>query len=521
MPTPGTTGSAPATTPAKKAVVTPKVVTAPKKEIPAKEVERVILYPDYATEIYVGDNPLTVEVAKDMIGWQEEGEAEKYKDEYDLVDMKGKKIRLGNNLRNRVFDRQWALSRAQVILNKQFAPEGPNGEAIIIGKTGITISAQHRLIGLIFAGQMWEADEVGGQWKQLWGDTEPYIETFVNYGISENAITINTIDDVRPRTLADSLFASGMWDGKGLSNAAREKLTKMIDNAVKCLWDRLAMKNNSYQKYRTNSEAAEFVKAHKSLARAVKHIYDEEIRKDAEGKNTKGISKYLPLGRVSGLCYLMYACKTDPEVYRNADPRSEDVLDMSMIDKANEFWSLLAAGSGKFILVEKAIKALDNPDTLAKGTVAEKEAIIIQAWKAFSTGKPISDIVLKLKYVGTGDDRTLEETPNIGGIDFAGEAPINPTANDPTPEQIAAAKLEERKARQAEAQAKLRKSQGGGGLQGTEAPTSTTIPAAAAAKKAAAATGTKPASPTPKPATTPTPTNGAAKKPSQPTPAKK
>lgn len=474
-----------------------------------KDAERKVLYPEVSVDVYQGDKPLTVEIAKDMIGWHEEGEKEKFNDEYDLKDENGKKIRLENNRRNRPFYEAWARQIAQDILNHKFAPEGPNGETVIVGKTGLTISAQHRLVALILASQIWENAEEGSHWKKQW-ESEPTIETVVVYGISENPETTMTLDNTRSRTFSDSMYTTEVF--KSSPAVKREKMLKVMEHAIRFLWDRTGQGDDAYSPYKTNSEQKEFYDRHKTLQRLVKHIYEED-NPVGEGAEKRRVSFYLPVGRAAGLAYLMAASKSDPEVYRKAEVRDEKILDMSMLDKATEFWTLLAGGSGKFTLVHKAIKALDNPETMAKGTLTEKEAIVIKAWEAWSQNKPITEAVLKLKYEGEGDEKMLDERPSVGGIDFLGQEVLDRGENDPSEEEIEAAAMELRKKKQEEAKAKLRAAQGGGGLQPEQN-------AAASSKEAAKNAGKKPAASPAAPKATPSGNGTAApaKKPAPKTP---
>lgn len=444
----------------------PPIPAAKKKVIPPYEVERKVIYPTLSTDIYAGDNSMDSSIAKDLLGWREETEEEKFKDDYLLIDENGVKIRCLNNDHNRPFNETWAKTLAQEHLNKKFAPKGPNGEAVIIGRTGLTVSAQHRLVGLVLAQQILENDKTG-HWKEKWPEGTVMMQTFVNYGVDESAETTITLDNVRTRTLGDSLYTSGLWSTKGIKRGEREKLTKTLEHAVRFLWDRTGMKDDAYSPYRTNSECKDFIDRHKSITRAVKHIFEEEFVKKG---SKKAISQYLPIGRASGLLYLMMACKSDGEAYRKAELRSENILDMDMRDKATEFWTLLADGSGRFILVKKAIDALKVPETMTVASVPEKEAIILKAWEAFMEDKPLTEGMLKLEYHTEDDVTSLVNPPSVGGIDFAGMEASEPKKDEPSKEEIEAERLAIRKQKQEEMKAKLRAAQGQGAKPAAEEP---------------------------------------------------
>ena len=176
---------------------------------------RAVKYPQVETVVCKGDDAVTVEFAKKLLGWQSEEDyineetegmdkeakakvkGVEFGKDYLLTDVEGSKVRCLNNLRNRPFSQSWALELAQSILNKQ---QKFNGESIIIGKTELVLSAQHRLIGLVLANQIWEGKgnlkkkegDQSDHWKEKW-PTPPVWEGVVVFGVDEDEETVHTL----------------------------------------------------------------------------------------------------------------------------------------------------------------------------------------------------------------------------------------------------------------------------------------------------------------------------------------
>lgn len=357
-----------------------------------------ILYPDVSVNVCVGDDALTCENAKDLLGWRSEDRHTKFYDDYLFKDDTGGKVRCNNNHKNRPFDEGWSRHIAQDILNKRWKL---NLETIIIGCFGNVLSGQHRLIALVLANQLWERYE---HWQEVW-ESPPTIETLVAFGADESNESTRTLDNVKPRTLGDVLFTTDVFSQHRPKD--RKRLTRMIDYAVRFLWKRTGASNNPFLPRRTHSEALEFIANHPKISECVNHIYNE----DCNGS----ISKYISLGYASGLMYLMACSKSKRSKYQD-NGFTEDSLDTSMWSTSASFWSDISGGKSLSRLRISLKKAMDDEETVR---IDERVALITKSWLAYSSGRPPSKSDCTLKYSRDDDGvRVLDENPRVGGIDI-------------------------------------------------------------------------------------------------------
>lgn len=450
---------------------------------------REIIYPEVTVELCKGDNAITMERMKDLLGWTELDA--KDKSDYHLVDHYGNKIVLTKNDNNRRLDERWARTIGQDHLNRNFKF---NGETMIIGKTGTILSAQHRGVGFILACQKWadEADpDARKHWLAKWPE-EPVMETVVVFGIEEDEATKRTFDCTKPRTMADVFYSCGLF-GK-VSKKKEALLAKLMDYAVRLIWDRTGAKNDAYSPYRTNSEAMEFVHRHERIVRAVKAIYDdwkdviEGNTKDSEGKKLKAPEWMVSFGTAAGLLYLMGASMTDGGAYRAMDEMSEKGIDFSIKppksegsgavniwDKACEFWMWVHSSHPGVKAIQRVMTAISSKG----GTLSNREKIVVfvKAWNVFCDGKPVTDKAIMPEYKSVEGEEGVEvmsEWPTVGGIDIGGVAPESDdsgvsTEKLPTPEEIAA----EKEAIKAEREAKMKKDGEGAKPKKDKAPAAT------------------------------------------------
>lgn len=401
----------------------------PKPLKPLKELklaDRPVLYPEPGSKMCLGPDALKSDDAKAFLDWTvvEVGD-------HDFVDQEGNKIVCLNNRSNRPFRKQVAMFLAQELLNKRWKA---NGEALCIGRTGLTISCQHRLIGLIFAEQMRQRDME--HWRKLW-PTEVVLETWVSVGIDESPETLRTLDNVLTRTFGDVLFADGKFFGKE-SKSNRVKITRMADYAIRLLWDRTGANKDPYCPRRTHSEALEFLDRHDKVRASVRHIFDEE-----NGSERKISRLGISLGTASGMLYLMGTGKTDYHAYHNMAVKSERKVDFELWSKATDFWTLLAGSEElEFRVLRDALLIVSGES----GTPEQRKAIVSKAWHQYAGGQKISPQSLDLEYFGDGEDRQLINVPSLGGIDtYQCPEPEAP----PTLEEIEAGKEAERSAKAA------------------------------------------------------------------------
>lgn len=397
--------------------------------------KREVVYPDLSVKLYLkaDDSPLTAALAKEYLQWSDENISDK---DYDLVDANGKKVRLFNNFRNRHLKMDNVKTLASEILNRHWKF---NGESMIIGKTGITVDCQHRLVAVVFAAQEYakEPDKWPG-WKE-----EPWIECLIVRGIDESDETVNTINTGVPRTFADVLYRSDYYS-KTTNPSDRDKLATICSNAVKRLGHRVAAFKDAFAPKRTHSDLIDFLDSHKRLLDCVKHCFEE----NAGNK----LSKLVSVGYLAGLQYLMASAKSDPTKYHEKDSPSEKALDFSLWDRSCEFFVELAQNVKPMNHLTNALNSLNVGDENGegKGSVDEKLAVVVKGWIQYVEGKPITAKSLELTYRDVDGVRVLAECPTVGGIDLGSpgeEHESSDNAPDPSEEEIKARAAKEREAK--------------------------------------------------------------------------
>lgn len=365
---------------------------------------RKILYPKPELRLCQGKDSLKDEPAKLLLGWQEEPEGESFGDDYLFKDNYGKKIRCCNNIRNRPLI--WAAVNKLVseILRGNW---NLNLENIIIGRTGLVLSGQHRLIALVLACQIWEQNK--SSYEDHW-KTRPTIDTSIGYGCAEDQTTINTLDTGTPRSLSDALYTSDIF--KDHKAAERKQLTKLMEFAVRYVWDHTGVQD-AHGIYKTHAEFSNFIERHPTILKCVEHIFEEN------GKERK-LAKFVTPGTAAGLMYLMGCSKTDPVKYVQVGDESGH--DWSLIDQAETFWTLLASGDESLKAVgQRLAKMLDpDPETgdVNQPTKQEKLAVIVRAWERYSAEQSITLGDLALSYDRSGDYPVLTDTTSVGGLDI-------------------------------------------------------------------------------------------------------
>lgn len=430
----------------------PKVKNMPKV---AKSEE--VVYPNVRTVVYCDESrpkeatgveynpPMDSELAKQLLGWTVEEEGVKFGDDYLFKDHTGRKVRLTNNTHNREIDMQWVKELVQNHLRKQFAF---NGESIIIGRNGSILSAQHRLVSLVLAEQQRDATADQGTWDHTWGKSPVTMETVAVFGIDESPETVRTIDNVKPKSLSDILYADPelFATNKTLTNADRSVLTKMLESAVKKVRYRTHADKDAYRPRRTHAEEVTFLEIHKKIKDAVKHIWGENkaieekeeiptTDKDGNPTTKTVVKRTIPLatlkinpGSAAGLLYLMAASgdTTDGDKYRNlyhvgdADKAMRQVK-FDRWDAACQFWSLICdVATTPLPELRYAFAALNKASGEAGGSTAERESLIIKAWNAWIRDEELNSDNLRLEY--TDEDKhgnkSLKNAPDLGGIDM-------------------------------------------------------------------------------------------------------
>ncbi len=471
----------------------PKKEKAPKAVVPAPITGEVV-YPKIIQGVAQGDKAFKASDMVKLMGWEEIPEGAG-KDAVPLLhDMNKKPIRCIRNLTNRPFELDRALQYAYDVLNKKWAgPNGNggsvNGENVIVGKYGNCVSIQHRGTGLILAKQIWEGagpTDQSAHWQGIWPKDQyphgPLMDSTYCFGIDEDAKTLQTVDQVRPRSPGDVLYTIGYYPERGAKEGVspitardRVKLCTMTEHAVRFLWDRTGAKENPYTGALTNGEFVDFLQRHGGptgrLTQCVQHIWEE---------NKGGaIARFMSPGYASALCYHMGCSASDGlrngisqlVDYADALPAPhEGVLNWERFDVAQAFWVSLVNGNDCL-----AVRALKRPTEGSgknrsqwagsmfpeggkdKGSLPERLAALALAWNAYAEKGTVTAADLHLDYdleltddsPPTVDSAVCTSKANFGGIDVGGleETPVDDDQDDnkggkkpPTPEEIEAEK---------------------------------------------------------------------------------
>lgn len=358
----------------------------------------------------VDRGPITVQDIKDMLGWETESEFKVrkvredptskpdhwlYGDDYHTTDLYGEKVRCVYNANNRPFDREWCDAIVEMILAGQWAGpftvpgETVNGETIRISRYGRVLSGQHQGTALILASQKLakaredKVDSPTAPKYPVWRTKgEPFLETIVVRGLSEDSRVLMTVDYTKPRSTADVLYTSETF--RTSPPVRRKELCRILAGAADTLWSRTDTKG-----YKTHPEVVAFIDRHSRLLDCVLHLF----KCNGDGVASGRVLSKLRLnpGQCAALMYLMGSSgpATDGDVYRNENPApSERYLDWSLFDKATQFWDGLAT-SREFMPVRTALAALfdsapDKDDNFGLGGRGpEKLALIQRAWIRF------------------------------------------------------------------------------------------------------------------------------------------
>jgi hypothetical protein len=330
--------------------------------------------------------------AKTLLGWREVEKDGAFKDRKNIH------IVCDNNVSNRPLYMSTVDALEQEILRGKFRL---NCENLIIGEKDSVLNGQHRLIGLVFAGQRYEIDPDG--YKEYW-DNEPYIETTIAFGASEDDEVVNTMDTCKPRTLMDVIYRSPFFIG--IKGSDRKRIARATDYAVRLLWHRSGAAIDAFAPRRTHSESLDFIARHEKILECVKFVYEEE-------GDTSRISKFLSLGYAAAMLYLMSSCNTDPEPYRTAEHPNEGLLDFGCLDQAQDFFVTLADNKN----VRAALEQLSNDEV---DSLQIRQALVAKAWNVFVDGKNITPKSIELEFDTDPDsgESVLVEFPSVGGIDM-------------------------------------------------------------------------------------------------------
>lgn len=399
------------------------------------KAEREVIYTDTDPKREL----ISVDRAKELLGWESV-----IQNGVEEIETKtGEKVVLKNNVKNRPIRWSHVEELAQEILNGEWKY---NGAGISIGQTGLVMSAQHRLLGLIWA--EWERSL--GPNAEKWQEThvEPLsIDTVITYGIEEDDHTFSTLNREMSASFADTLYRSDWFPKKTPSGAnitpkMRKLLSKIADHAVKYLWLRTGAKHDPFAPRRTPTEALRFLANHKKVLECVYHVAILDNPPKVEGEDGKArrehpIGRFLPPGFMAALMYLMGTSESDGEAYRDVGSvadRSEKKLKFSRMEKAKEFVSEFA--NGNLEAVRKAIALAVDKVSSKDVPTSVVASIIVKAWKMWiEDKKPTAG---KLDVFTETDKGYGAVDENVGGIDTIGmkKAEILGTVEpEPEPEE--------------------------------------------------------------------------------------
>lgn len=334
--------------------------------------------------------PLTVDEAKELIGWQEEPQGENWGQDFALKDTFNRKIRLTNNPTNRPLKLAIAKRYASEFLRKVWML---NLETIVFGVSGQIRDGQHRIVGFILAEQQRAINE------KEWGSDPLIMEVLLGFGVSDAKDVADSYDKGQSRTLEDVVYRHEDF-GVRTSDKEQRKISKLLSVALRLAWIRMGGLTVSNAPHFPHSEALEFYEKNPLILRSVKLA----IGWDNGESKERLISSSISLGYVAALHYLM-----------------------SRVNKsqADEFWSTFA--SGENLKTGSPILSLKKHLTKAKaGTGLQRDAIVgacVKAWLAFVAGENLSTKEVALKRKKEGEKLVLSEFPRIGKLDVEKEVP--------------------------------------------------------------------------------------------------
>lgn len=363
-----------------------------------------IIYPTVSVTLCKKDaqddtTGLTIEGAKQLLGWTQPEPGQPPFKEYLLKDRVGVTTACTNNDNNRPFYYQsLCLPLMFAILAGKYRL---NGESIIIGKTGEILDGQHRLIALVLAVQEWLANPD----KYPYWTEAPTIDVLIVTGVDESLETINTINVGKSRSLGDAIYACKLFKGSAKQAKA---LSKVSDYAIRMLWSRTGACDNAFSVKRDHVESIAFLTRHPKLIEFVEYAHE------LNGPN-KVFNNYLSTGYLAALAYLMAVDVKTGQAYHNADLPSESDIKFSHATKVKEYLSDIALMDARVAPLRKAFAKLFEQ---GGGTIAERVALIVSGWIAYKKEGKVADKYLALSYHEQDGIRTLVSCPVVGGIDL-------------------------------------------------------------------------------------------------------
>ena len=356
------------------------------------------VYHEISAELRHGDNALTVEQAKELIGWTVEDPSDDnppFGSVFHLKDKYNRKVRLLRNPTNRPLKTAIADRYASEFLRNMWHF---NGESVVFGASGEVRDGQHRLVGFILADQVRHINQA------KWGKEALTMDVLLAFGFSDDQETADSYDKGQSRSLTDVIYRHE--DFGEMSETAQRKMSKTLAEAIRLCWIRTGGMTVSSAPHFPHSEAMEFYSKHKGILSSVKYIIDQD---DGNDGNEKLIRPLVSMSYASALHYLM-----------------SDINET----KADEFWLSVAQGAG--LTPGHPVLVLRNFLTKNDaGSSKQRDRIviaIIKAWLAFVADEKLTnkqiEPKLKRKVNASGDETyVIGEKPRIGGLDEEKESP--------------------------------------------------------------------------------------------------
>ena len=337
------------------------------------------------------EGPLTVDDAKELIGWTVEGEDEDFGTDFSLRDTFGRKVRLTKNPTNRPLKLQIAQRYASEFLRGVWHF---NMESIVFGASGDVRDGQHRLVGFILAEEQRSVDQ------KKWGHTPIVLEALLGFGVEDSNEVADSFDKGQSRKLDDVIFRRHAFS-EGTSEGDQKKISRILAGAIRLVWLRSGGREVSSAPHFPHSEALQFYGEHSGILTSAEYI----IKQDAGDGNERRISSLISLATAAALHYLM------------SDSAKK---------KANDFWKGFASGEG----LEKGSPILALRTFLlnaSKDTGKQRDGVIgacIKAWLAYVADEELTTKSVKLKQTKNDDGKfVFAEFPRVGGIDSEPETP--------------------------------------------------------------------------------------------------
>jgi hypothetical protein len=383
-----------------------------RKRIVGQDKERMEnreqIHDDISVQIFGGKSysPMTDEDAKDIIGYEEEPDGIEWSaEEYMAVGYNGKKFRCLKNPTNRPFRLSFARRYASEMIRGKWRL---NGETVILDWYDFVQSGQHRLIGLILAEQLRLKNP--DKWADDYGQVEPItIETILVRGIEPSNDVVDTIDIGQKRSLGDIIFREQRFSGEDVTKDKQKYLSNMLAGAVRLVWIRAGGKQVSDAKHFPPSEALEWIENHPGIQKSVEYI-------DLESK--KNSNKYIQPAYAAALLYLMATSGTDPDEFAE---EGAGAVDMSMWDKACEFWSTFYRSDLKqshpIYCLKEILNDIDASSGFARDEIVSTVVKCFNIW-AEHPRKELEIDDLKIERGRDSKDKIrLMEEPRLGGMD--------------------------------------------------------------------------------------------------------